>query len=48
MKLKPILNDELIEHKFTGISTHTGGEITRIIISGFPKLKGKTMLDRKN
>ena len=28
--------------------THTAGEPTRIVYDGFPELKGKTMMDRKN
>lgn len=28
--------------------THTAGEPTRIVYNGFPELKGKTMMDRKN
>ncbi len=30
------------------MDTHTVGEFTRIVVSGFPKLEGNTMIERKN
>ena len=30
------------------IDAHTGGEPLRIIISGFPKLKGETLLEKRS
>jgi proline racemase len=34
------------ERMFTAIDTHTGGEPTRTILSGFPRLPGKTVGDK--
>lgn len=48
MKFEPKLNEALIEKKFLGVSTHTGGEITRIIMEGFPDIPGDTMIEKKN
>ena len=48
MKFEPKLNDNLIENKFLGVSTHTGGEITRIVMDGFPEPQGNTMIEKKN
>jgi len=33
--------------KFTAIDAHTGGEPFRVIIDGFPELKGNTILERR-
>ena len=33
--------------KITVIDAHTGGEPFRVIVDGFPELKGKTMLERR-
>lgn len=35
------------EKTFLAVDSHTMGEPTRIIVQGFPELKGKTMMDRK-
>lgn len=48
MIFSPKLNENLIEAKFTSVNTHTGGEATRIVMSGFPRLTGETMIERKN
>lgn len=48
MKFEPKLNEALIEKEFLGVSTHTGGEITRIIMDGFPVIPGTTMIEKKN
>ena len=48
MKFEPKLNDKLIENKFLAVSTHTGGEITRIVMDGFPEPQGNTMIEKKN
>lgn len=37
----------MINKTFYTIDSHTMGEPTRIVISGFPKLKGQTMMKRK-
>jgi len=35
------------EKTFLAVDSHTMGEPTRIIVQGFPKLQGKTMMERK-
>lgn len=35
-------------HKISVVDSHTGGEPTRTIFSGFPELAGKSMAERKN
>lgn len=47
MQLNPNLNKDSFEASFRAIDTHTVGEFTRIIMSGFPKLEGNTMIERK-
>ena len=48
MEIHPKLNLDAFEASFHAIDTHTVGEFTRIIMSGFPELKGDTMIERKN
>lgn len=48
MEINPKLNLDAFEASFHAIDTHTVGEFTRIIMSGFPKLEGETMIERKN
>ena len=48
MKINPQLNIDAFEAAFTAVDTHTVGEFTRIITSGFPELVGDTMIERKN
>lgn len=48
MEINPKLNLDAFEASFHAIDTHTVGEFTRIITSGFPKLEGNTMIERKN
>ena len=48
MEINPKLNLDAFEASFHAIDTHTVGEFTRIITSGFPKLEGDTMIERKN
>lgn len=36
------------QYKLKTIDSHTEGEATRIIYDGFPKLPGKTMMEKKN
>lgn len=48
MSLNPTLNKERFEAAFTVVDSHTVGEFTRIVLSGFPKLQGDTMMERKN
>ena len=47
MALIPNINLNTFESVFYAIDTHTVGEFTRIIISGFPALKGNTMIEKK-
>lgn len=48
MDFRPKINEALFERIFEAVSTHTGGEATRIVYSGFPHVEGETMLDKKN
>lgn len=48
MKLDPKLNFDSFEAAFKVVDTHTVGEFTRIVVDGFPKLEGNTMIERKN
>lgn len=48
MAPNPKLNLDAFEASFKAIDTHTVGEFTRILFSGFPKLEGNTMIERKN
>lgn len=48
MEINPKLNTGAFEASFHCIDTHTVGEYTRIIMSGFPELEGNTMIERKN
>lgn len=48
MDIRPKLNTDAFEAVFHAIDTHTVGEFTRIIVSGFPELQGDTMIERKN
>ncbi len=48
MEIHPRLDPDAFEASFHAIDTHTVGEFTRIIVSGFPELKGETMIERKN
>ena len=41
MEINPHLNTDSFEAAFKAIDTHTVGEFTRIILSGFPPLKGR-------
>lgn len=47
MNYTPVIKLNSFESVFHAIDTHTVGEFTRIITSGFPKLEGKTMIERK-
>jgi Proline racemase len=48
MIFEPKLNLNAYERTFKAIDTHTVGEFTRILFSGFPELKGDTMIERKH
>ena len=48
MELHPKLNLDSFEASFLAVDTHTVGEFTRIVVSGFPKLEGNTMIERKH
>ena len=47
MEINPKLNLDGFEAAFHAIDTHTVGEFTRIIVSGFPEHQGETMIERK-
>ena len=47
MEFKPKINPDAFEASFKTIDMHTVGEATRIIISGFPALKGNSMIEKK-
>jgi proline racemase len=47
MKYRPKLSLERFEASFKAIDSHTVGEFTRVIISGFSELKGNSMMERK-
>lgn len=47
MSYDPKLKLDAFEASFKCIDTHTVGEFTRIIMSGFPELKGDSMMKRK-
>jgi proline racemase/trans-L-3-hydroxyproline dehydratase len=42
------IRPEKYENSFWTIDSHTMGEATRIIVSGFPQIPGATMMDRKH
>lgn len=48
MEINPKLNLGAYEASFKAIDTHTVGEFTRVIFSGFPELKGNTPIERKH
>lgn len=48
MAFNPKLNLDSYESVFKAIDTHTVGEATRIIFSGFPALEGDTIMEQKN
>ena len=35
------------EQKFTAVDSHTLGQFTRVVTSGFPKIEGNTMIEKK-
>lgn len=48
MNIEPKLNLDKFEASFRAVDTHTVGEFTRILMSGFPELKGNTPIERKH
>ncbi len=48
MAPNPKLNLDAYEASFKAIDTHTVGEFTRVLFSGFPKLEGNTPIERKH
>lgn len=36
-----------IKHKISVVDTHTGGEPTRIVVGGYPRILGQTMLQKR-
>lgn len=47
MNYNPKINLQAFEASFKVIDTHTVGEFTRIIMSGFPELIGNSIMERK-
>lgn len=47
MELKANVNLSIYEKCFTAVDTHTVGEFTRVVLSGFPELPGNTMIEKK-
>ncbi|NFA59015.1 proline racemase family protein [Clostridium sporogenes] len=47
MELKPNVNLSIYEKNFVAVDTHTVGEFTRVILSGFPEMPGNTMIEKK-
>lgn len=47
MELKPNVNLSIYEKNFVAVDTHTVGEITRVVLSGFPEMPGNTMIEKK-
>lgn len=45
MKFEPKIKQ--VGRKFTTVDSHTMGEATRIILDGFPELKGNSMMEKK-
>ncbi len=44
-KIKVDPND--FEQQFTAVDSHTLGQFTRVVVSGFPEIKGNTMIEKK-
>ena len=47
MELKPNVNLSIYEKNFVAVDTHTVGEFTRVVLSGFPEMPGNTMIEKK-
>ncbi|KIN81913.1 proline racemase family protein [Clostridium botulinum] len=47
MELKPNVNLSIYEKNFIAVDTHTVGEFTRVVLSGFPEMPGNTMIEKK-
>lgn len=47
MELKPNVNLSNYEKNFVAVDTHTVGEFTRVVLSGFPEMPGNTMIEKK-
>ncbi len=47
MNLKINIEKNNFENEFVAIDSHTLGQFTRVVISGFPEIKGDTMLEKK-
>lgn len=48
MKVTPVIRRNNFERQFTVVDSHTQGEATRIVLEGFPKLVGNTMIEKKH
>ena len=47
MQLNPKLQEDAFEASFVAVDSHTMGEFTRVVVSGFPELQGDTMIKKK-
>lgn len=48
MGLNPKLNLDSFEAAFHAIDTHTVGEFTRVVTSGFPDIKADSIMEKKH
>ena len=47
MEYKINLDLSNYEKHFKAIDSHTLGQFTRVVLSGFPEIKGNTMIEKK-
>ncbi|MCC3867979.1 proline racemase family protein [Terrisporobacter mayombei] len=47
MELRPNVNLNIYEKNFIAVDTHTVGEFTRVLLSGFTEMPGETMIEKK-
>lgn len=47
MKLKVNIDPNDFEQQFTAVDSHTLGQFTRVVVSGFPHIEGTTMIEKK-
>lgn len=47
MELKIKVDPKDFERQFTAVDSHTLGQFTRVVVSGFPHIEGNTMIEKK-
>jgi len=47
MELKIKIDPNNFEKQFTAVDSHTLGQFTRVVVSGFPKIEGNSMIEKK-